>query len=229
MVKPSEPRDDAAAPLTRERVLQATIALADEGGVESISMRKLGQRLGVEAMSLYHHVRGKDDILDGVTDLLVGEIDLRRRGSDWKRALRQQILAARAVLLRHPWAARVIQTRTQLSPATLRYMDAVLGILRTGGFSIDLAHHAMHILGSRVLGFTQDLFVGSKAADAPPLEVSAMLALELKDKYPHLTELAMTVSHQGGVGGCDDNVEFELAIDLILNGLERLGQKRHRR
>jgi AcrR family transcriptional regulator len=216
-------------PLTRDRVIEAALRVMDEEGLDAVSMRRVAREVGVEAMSLYHHVRGKDDILDGVTDLLVGEIDLRRRGSDWKRALRQQILAARAVLLRHPWAARVIQTRTQLSPATLRYMDAVLGILRTGGFSIDLAHHAMHILGSRVLGFTQDLFVGSKAADAPPLEVSAMLALELKDKYPHLTELAMTVSHQGGVGGCDDNVEFELAIDLILNGLERLGQKRHRR
>ena len=221
MARPSAPREEPQAPLSRERVLRAAVELADQGGVESLSMRKLGRELGVEAMSLYNHVRNKDVLLDGIADLLVGEIDLRRRAADWKSALRHQVIAARAVLLRHPWAPGVLQSRTQLSPAILRYMDVVIGILREGGFSIDQAHHAMHIMGSRVLGFTQDLFVGSKEPVTEP-EVAAVLALELKEKYPYVTEMAMAVSHGGGLGGCDDNVEFELAIDLILDGLERL-------
>src|SRR5919204_3031502 len=142
--------------LTRERVVAAGIELADRDGIESISMRKLAQELGVEAMSLYTHVRNKEDLLDGVVDAVIGEIPTSADGADWKTSLRQTVLAARSVVLRHPWAPRTIETRTTPVPAVPRYFNAVIGILHEGGFSIALAHHALHILGSRVLGFTQD-------------------------------------------------------------------------
>jgi AcrR family transcriptional regulator len=186
--------------LSKERVLRAAINLPDKSGSESLSMRNLGQELGVEAMSLYNHVRNKDDALDGIADVVVGEIDMRPSAADWKTSLRQRVISARTVLLRHPWAPRVIQSRTSPSPAMLRYLESVIGILREGGFSIDLAHHAMHVMGSRVLGFTQELFDDSKELGPDP-EMASILARELGDKYPHLTEMAMAVSHDGGLGG----------------------------
>jgi AcrR family transcriptional regulator len=220
MATQSDPSAEPRLALSKERLLRAAIDLADRGGIESLSMRKLGQELGVEAMSLYNYVRSKDDILDGIADVVVSEIEESPSGADWKTSMRQRVISARKVLLRHPWAPRVIQSRTSPSPAMLRYLESVIGILREGGFSIDMAHHAMHVLGSRVLGFTQDLFDDS-AALGPGPEVAAILARELGDKYPYISEMAMAVSHDGGLGGCDDNVEFEFALDLILDGLER--------
>ena len=225
MATQSEPGAEPRTPLSKERVLRAAINLADRGGIESLSMRKLGQELGVEAMSLYNHVRNKNDVLDGIADVVVGEIDLCPGAADWKTSLRQRVISARTVLLRHPWAPSVIQSRTNPSPAMLRYLESVIGILREGGFSIDLAHHAMHVMGSRVLGFTQELFDDSKELGPDP-EMAAILARELGDKYPYITEMAMAVSHDGGLGGCDDDVEFEFALDLILDGLERLRDTR---
>jgi AcrR family transcriptional regulator len=182
-------------------------------------MRKLGQELGVEAMSLYNHVRNKDDILDGIVDVVVSEIGVQPSGADWKTSMRQQVISARKVLLLHPWAPRVIESRTNLSPAMFRYFESVIGILRQGGFSLDMAHHALHVMGSRVLGFTQDLYDDSEEIGP---EAAAILARQLADKYPYITEMAMAVSHEGGLGGCDDDVEFEFGLDLILDGLERL-------
>jgi AcrR family transcriptional regulator len=209
------------APLSKERVLRSAVALADRGGSEAVSMRKLGQELGVDAMSLYHHVRSKDDILDGIVDVIVGEITLSSPGADWKAVLRRQVIAARRVMLRHPWAPGVIEARTEPGPATMRYMEAVLAILRDGGFALGLAHHAMHVLGSRVLGFNQDLFDDSAASRADP-EVASLMARQLADTYPYIAELAVAVSHDGGLGGCDDDIEFAFGLDLILDGLERL-------
>lgn len=183
-------------------------------------MRKLGQELGVDAMSLYHHVQNKDDILDGIVDVVVDEIDLARADADWKTTLRRQIMSARTVMLRHGWAPQVIESRSAPGPATLRYMDAVLSILRDGGFSIDQAHHAMHVLGSRILGFNQDLFDDSAAGRDP--ELAALQARQMAGLYPAIGELALAVSHDGGLGGCDDDVEFAFGLDLILDGLERL-------
>jgi AcrR family transcriptional regulator len=206
-------------PLSKERVLRAAVVLADTGGVEALSMRKLAQALGVEAMSLYNHVRNKEDILDGIVDVVVGEIEVCPSGADWHATMRQQVLAARQVLLRHPWAPPVIESRTSMSPAMLGYMNAVIGLLREGGFSIQLAHHAIHVLGSRVLGFTQDLFDDS--TELTP-EMAAIVARELADNHPYAAEMAMAVSHDGGLGGCDDDLEFEFGLDLILDGFERL-------
>jgi AcrR family transcriptional regulator len=218
---PTDLAAPARAPLSKERVLRAAIDLADTGGIESLSMRKLGQALGVEAMSLYNHARNKDDILDGIVDVIIGEIDPGQLAADWQPALRQTILAARAVLLRHPWGPRVIETRTNPGPAMLRHVDTVFGILRAGGFSIDMTHHAIHVLGSRIFGFTQDPWVMSGGTPPTP-EVAALIAHEMGERYPHVTEMAMAVSHDGGLGGCDDDVEFAFGLDLILDGFERL-------
>lgn len=219
MASPAEPGAVSRAPLSKERVLRAAVALADTGGVEALSMRKLAQTLGVEAMSLYNHVRNKSDILDGIVDVVVGEIEVCSSDADWKATLRQQVMSARKVLLRHPWAPPVIESRTGMSPAMIGYMNAVIGLLREGGFSIKLAHHAIHVLGSRVLGFTQDLFDDS--TELSP-EMAAMVARELADNYPYAAEMAMAVSHDGGLGGCDDDLEFEFGLDLILDGFEQL-------
>lgn len=207
-------------PLTKERVLRAAVDLADRGGIDALSMRKLGQQLGVDAMALYRHVRNKDDILDGAIDAVVAEIELPHPGEDWKAALRQQIMAARAVMLRHPWAPRVLEERATAGPAVLGYIDSVLAILRGGGFSIELAHHALHVLGSRILGFNQDLFEDS--TDSTPMDEAAMArAREMYARYPNVTELAMAATHDGALGACDDEFEFEFGLDLVLDGLDR--------
>jgi AcrR family transcriptional regulator len=205
--------------LTRERVVAAGIELADRDGIESISMRRLAQELGVEAMSLYTHVRNKDDLLDGMVDAVIGKIPTTAEGSDWKTALRQMALAARGVVLTHPWAPRPIESRTTPGPAAMQYINTVLGVLRQGGFTVAQAHHALHILGSRLLGFTQALFDDS--ADLDP-ETAASLAGELGAALPYVAEMALAVSHAGALGPCDDDIEFEFTLDFILDGLDRL-------
>ena len=205
--------------LTRQRVMTVAIELADRDGIDSISMRKLAQELGVEAMSLYTHVRNKEDLLDGMVDAVIGQIPISADGAGWKASLRQMALAARSVILRHPWAARTIETRSAPGPAALRYVNAVIGIFREGGFSIAQAHHGLHILGSRALGFTQDLFDDS--GDLDP-ETAAGLADALGATHPYVVEMALAVTHSGALGPCDDDAEFEFALDLILDGLARL-------
>jgi AcrR family transcriptional regulator len=207
------------AQLTRERVVAAGIELADRDGIESISMRRLAQELGVEAMSLYTHVRNKDDLLDGMVDAVIGKIPTAAVGTDWKTSLRQMALAARGVLLTHPWAPRPIESRTTPGPAAMRYINAVLGVLRENGFTVAQAHHALHILGSRLLGFTQELFDDS--GDVDP-ETAASLASELGATLPYVAEMAVAVTHGGALGPCDDDIEFEFALDFILDGLDRL-------
>jgi AcrR family transcriptional regulator len=220
-------RAEPRTPLSRERVLRAAIALADERGIESVSMRKLGQALGVEAMSLYNHVSNKDEILDGMVDLVMDEInqaasEIEVHSADWKRALRARVLAAREVLLIHRWAAGVIETRSNMNPPMLRYYDSLVGQLREAGFSIDLTHHALHVLGSRALGFTQELYDDSDEVDQ---EAMAMFMQQMAGEYPHITEMAKQITHgpdDTTLGWCDDQFEFEFALDLILDGLERL-------
>jgi AcrR family transcriptional regulator len=209
-------------PLSRDRVLRAAVALADEGGVDALSMRRLAQELGVVPMALYKHVANKDELLDGMIDVVVGEIDPPAAGTDWKTAMRRRVLSARATLLRHPWASRVIESRTTPTPTVLSYMDSMIGILRAGGFSIDLTHHAVHAMGSRLLGFTQELFDDSAEVDP---ELEATMLREMAASYPNIGEMVMAISHDqtSVVGqGCDDQFEFEFALDLMLDGLERL-------
>jgi AcrR family transcriptional regulator len=206
-------------PLTRERVLQAAVDLADRGGNEALSMRKVGQELGVDAMALYRHVRGKDDLLDGLVEVIVGQIEQPATARDWKSALRTQAMTARSVMLRHPWARQVLEERGTGGPATLVHIETALATLHDGGFSIELAHHALHVLGSRIFGFTMDLFEESTPTDPPPDPATLARAMA---GYPRIIELATSVSHEGVLGACDDDVEFSFGLDLILDGLERL-------
>ncbi len=212
-------------PLSRNRVLRAAVALADGAGIESLSMRKLAQELGVVPMALYKHVANKEELLDGMVDVVVGEIHPPVRGTGWKSAVRQRILSARRALLRHPWASQVIESRTTPTPAVLEYLDSMIGMFRVGGFSVDLTHHVMHAMGSRILGFTQELFDDSQSVDP---EVQAVMFREMAGKYPYVTEIAMAAAHveDSVVGqGCDDQFEFEFALDLLLDGIERLQQR----
>lgn len=213
------------APLSKERILDTAVALADDSGVEALSMRKIAHALGVVPMALYKHVQNKDELLDGMVDAIVGEINPPGTGTDWKTTVRERVLSARRVLLRHPWASRVIESRIRArpdpTPAVMAYMDSMIGVFRAGGLSVDLTHHAMHVMGSRLLGFSQELFEDAAPADAPP----AAPPPELAERFPHITELVMGISHDGGtvVGpGCDDQFEFEFALDLVLDGLDRL-------
>jgi AcrR family transcriptional regulator len=222
-----EERSRTREPLSRERILQAAVALADEGGVESLSMRKIAQQLGVVPMALYKHVANKDDLLDGLVDAVIGEIDPPLQGVDWKTAVRERILSARRSLLRHPWASQVIESRAEPTPTIIGYIDSMMGLFLSGGFSVDLMHHTMHVMGSRILGFSQELF--DDTASMPEEEAIAMWT-EMADSYPNIAALVGeisggTISHDEGStvgGGCDDQFEFEFALDLMLDGLERL-------
>jgi AcrR family transcriptional regulator len=209
-------------PLSRERILGTAVALADQGGVESLTMRKIALELGVVPMALYKHVANKDELLDGMVDVVVGEIDPPVVGTDWKTTIRERVLSARRALLRHPWASQVIESRTDPTPTVIEYMDSMIGIFRTGGFSIDLTHHTMHAMGSRLLGFSQELFDDTPGDDP---QVQAIALEWMADRYPHITEMVAAISHddESVVGsGCDDQFEFEFALDLTLDGLERL-------
>ncbi|NNC73967.1 MAG: TetR family transcriptional regulator [Acidimicrobiia bacterium] len=217
---------ETRTPLSRERVLAAAIALADEQGIEALTMRNLAGALGVEAMSLYYHVANKEALLDGVVDTLVSEIENELGGlgvpdGEWKESLRNRILTARGVMLQHPWAPSVIETRTTMTPTLLRYMDTLLGILVEGGFSNDLGHHAMHALGSRALGFNQELFAPSDPSDND--DGMAMLS-DVAPSLPYIMGMLSEVAHDdpdSTLGWCDDQTEFEFGLDLLLDGLEQ--------
>ncbi|MDJ0923984.1 MAG: TetR/AcrR family transcriptional regulator C-terminal domain-containing protein [Acidimicrobiia bacterium] len=224
--RPAQPR----IPLSRDRVLQAAVRLADDSGIDAVTMRRLASELGVEAMSLYYHVASKEELFDGMVDMVVAEIEERCGGFsvpgdlDWKSALRKRILTARQVMLRHPWAPGVLETRTTMSPRMVLYFDTVLGIMVEGGFSFDLGHHAMHALGSRVLGFNQELFAPD--SDTQEDQADEMLA-QMAERVPYIVGMMQEIVHDGPeetLGWCDDQTEFEFSLDLLLDGLEqRLG------
>jgi AcrR family transcriptional regulator len=216
--------------LNRERVLHAAVALADRSGIEALSMRALAQDLGVVPMALYKHVKDKDELLDGVVDVVLGEIDPPDPALDWKAAIRHRLLSARRVVLRHPWARTAIESRTRRTPTVLAYMDSVTGMFRAAGFSADLTHHLMHALGNRIWGFSPELFEEPPDQNAPPPtpEQQQAMAAEFAQRYPHILEVAMAATGgdlSGVGGGCDEEFEFEFALDLLLDGAERL----HRR
>lgn len=211
--------------LDRDRVLRAAVALADEDGIDAVSMRRLAQVLGVVPMALYKHVAHKDALLDGMVDAVLAEIDAPDPGLGWADAVRARILSARAVMLRHPWARRVMESRAAPTPVVLGYMDATIGTFLAGGLSVDLVHHVMHALGSRIFGFTQELYETSPAPEPldPPAQ-AAMLA-QMAAMFPHVAATATSRPHDATsvVGtGCDDRFEFEFGLDLLLGGVERL-------
>jgi AcrR family transcriptional regulator len=218
MTTRTNPSPEPRTPLSKERVLQAAIGLADEGGIDSLTMRKLAQKLGVEAMSLYHYVAKKDDILDGIVDLVVSEIAVPSEEVEWKAAIREIAISAHEVLLRHPWACNLMWT-TSISPARLRYMEAILGTLRASGFSADLTHHAYHALDSHITGFTLwQVNIPFKAEDIAELGAAFLRELST-DEYPYVAE--HTEQHLMPPSD-DEKSEFDFGLDLILDGLERL-------
>jgi AcrR family transcriptional regulator len=214
-------------------VLATAVAIADSGGIESLTMRRLADELGAEAMSLYYHVANKGDVLDGIADAVVaeindvvGRIDLPSDGANWKAAVRRRILSAREILLRHPWAPHVLETRESASSAVLLYIDGLFALMHDGGFSYDLMHHALHALGSRALGFSQELFDPGAATtgDEPDAALQSMAA-----QIPHLVSMYMEVAHDdpdSTLGWCDDQTEFEFGLDLILDGLDKMRDSR---
>lgn len=213
-------------PLNRERVVAAAVRLADESGLEILSMRYLALELGVVPMAIYKHVANKEELLDEMIDAMVREIEPLMGGADWKRAMRDRILSARQALLRHPWAPHVIESRTHASPIVLDYMDSLIGIFLKAGFSADLTHHAMHAIGSRMWGFIQEVFP-TPSQPSDPETLAAMFA-EYSVKYPNIIEMAMAASHENDsslVAGCDDQFEFEFALDVLLNGFELLHEQ----
>jgi AcrR family transcriptional regulator len=208
--------------LSRERILRAAIGLADRDGIESLSMRKLGQKLGVEAMSLYNHVRNKVDMLDGMIDVVFGEIDLPASGVGWRTAMRERAISARQVLLRHSWAIGLMESRATPGPATLRHHDSVLGSLRTAGFSVEMAAHAYSILDGYIYGFTMTEltlpFSNSEGAAGVAEVAEDILEGFRPDEYPHLAEMAVDRAMKPGYNYGD---EFEYGLDLILDGIKR--------
>jgi len=206
------------APLSRDRVLRAAVALADTAGISSLSMRKLGEALGVEAMSLYNHVTSKGDLLDGMIDIVFSEIDLPYGDGDWRAAMRRRAISARQVLHRHRWAIGLMESRTSPGPATLRHHDAVLGCLRRAGFPVALTAHAYSLLDSYIYGFALQeaslpFGTGEEAARVAA-EISGQFA---SGQYPYLTEMAMEHVVQPGY---DYGHEFETGLDLILDALQ---------
>jgi AcrR family transcriptional regulator len=205
--------------LSRDQVLRAAVALADDGGIGALSMRKLGQVLGVEAMSLYNHVASKGDLLDGMVDVVFSEIGLPPGDVGWNPAMRQRAISARAALARHRWAIGLMESRRSPGPATLRHHDAVLGCLRGAGFSLEMTAHAYSVLDSYIYGFAlQEASLPFDSAEEAP-ELAQEIAGQLPaGEYPHLTELAIGHVLQPGYRYGD---EFEIGLDLILDGLER--------
>src|SRR3954451_25104859 len=192
------------APLTRERVLSAAAAIADAGGLEALTMRRLAEDLRVEAMSIYYHLPNKDAILEGLVELVFTEIEHEVGGfgpppevraeveGSWRGALRTRILGARRVLLRHPWVPGVMESRAVLVPAMARYIDGIVAIMRTGGLSFDLIHHALHALGSRMYGFSQELSMDG-GSDGAPNGVEDLA--QMRQLVPHLAAMLQEVVH----------------------------------
>jgi AcrR family transcriptional regulator len=206
------------APLSRERVLQAALDLADEGGIEALSMRRLAAELGVEPMSLYYYVRNKDELLGAMLDAVFREMEPPASGPDWRSDMRLAAISARDTLMRHPWACGLIGVPTTPSLAQVGWMNALLGRLREAGFSAEMTHHAYHALDSHIVGFTLWLLPYLRIAKERPNFAEEFVAQVPLEDLPHLAE--HIEQHQADRPG--DVSEFEFGLDLILDGLERL-------
>lgn len=217
MAKQTKPKAPQRAPLSRQRALSTAVALADAEGIDSLTMRKLAHELDVEAMSLYHHVANKHDILDGMVDVVFGEIELPSDRTDWKSAMRQRAASVRAALTRHPWAISIMESRTSPGPATLRHHDAVIGCCRKAGFSVEMAAHAFSLIDSYIYGFVlQEVNLPFDDTDDLEEVVDAILSQLSTDDYPHLAELTTEHVLQPGYSY---GKEFEFGLSLILDGL----------
>ena len=218
MTSQPRPRDEARAPLSRDRVLHAAIGLADAHGIESLTMRRLAQELGVEAMTLYYYVRNKDDILSGIVDMVVGEFELAAPDGEWRATLKSMAISAYRVLLQHPWAASLVLSASGFSQARMRHMDSILGTLRGAGFSAEMTDHAYHALESHIMGFTLWVVGMNLGTDEELAARAGDVLKELpRDELPHLVE---HIEQHLKPRDPDDKGEFEFGLDLILDGLE---------
>lgn len=211
-------------PLSRDRVLRAAISIADEGGLEALSMRRLAQDLGVEAMSVYYYVANKDEILDGILNFVISEFELAVGGPDWKAAVRRSAISAHDVLMRHPWACNLMMSVRRVAPARMRYMESLLHTLREAGFSANMTHHAYHALDSHIIGST--LWEAGYSSNKDLEDVAKTFVAKTVKEYPYLAEHAeqhMTRSKR------KDVPEFEFGLDLILDGLEKIRARPPRR
>jgi AcrR family transcriptional regulator len=211
--------DAERIPLSRERVLRGAIAVADAAGIGSLTMRSLAKELGVKPMSVYHHVANKDEILDGITDVVFSEIELPPADADWRSAMRDRAISARGALGRHPWATPLMQSRTNPGPATLHHHDSVIGSLRRAGFSIAMTAHAFSLLDAYVYGFALQEAGPPFDNETAPEVAEAIMAQFPSEAYPYLAELTTEHVLQPGY---DYGDEFEIGLDLILDGLEKL-------
>jgi AcrR family transcriptional regulator len=217
----------ARVPLDRDRVLEEAVALADEEGIDGVSMRRLSARLGVVPMALYKHVADKDDLLAGMIDRIIAGYASAPEDVDWSRAVRERILSARAALLVHPWLRPAIEGAVHRTPAVLGHMDALAGELARGGLSYDLVHHAMHALGHRIWGFTPEAFSGSSSAStegmpAPSTPEERALLEGMAARFPHIAAIAADAAMRNPGGACDEQEEFEFTLDLLLDSFARL-------
>ena len=219
MAPPAQPSPQPRVPLNRERVLRAALVLADTQGIESLTMRRLGQELGVEAMSLYNHVTDKEDILDGLVDLVFSEIELPPERVGWKTAARQGAISAREALRRHPWATSLMHSRANPGPASLRYQDAVLGSFRRAGFSLVVTAHAVSVIDGYVYGFALQQANMLLHTPQQVAEVGEHLLRQMADEYPHLAEI---ITDHAMKPGYDYGDEFEFGLDLVLDAVDRL-------
>src|SRR2546429_4492423 len=214
----------ARAALSKDGVLEAAVALADREGIEGLSMRRLGQEVGVEPMSLYTHVRNKEELLTGMVDIVFSEIDLPAAGEDWPTAMRRRAISARQALKRHPWAIGLMESRAQPGPSTLRHHDAVLRNLREGGMSLEMAAHAYSLLDSYIYGFT--LNEQSLPFDSSPEKVAEVAGNIMREmpagEEPDLDEMAVGAAMEPGY---DYGDEFEFGLKMIIDGLQTQGNR----
>jgi AcrR family transcriptional regulator len=205
--------------LSRDRVLRGAMAVADAGGIGSLTIRSLAFELGVKPMSVYHHVANKDEILDGIVDLVFSEIELPSPDGDWRTEMRRRGVSARAVLRVHPWAIPLLQSRTNPGPATLRHHDAVIGALRAAGFSLEMVAHAYALMDSYVFGFAlSEAALPINGPETVTEVADQMMHLFDPADYPHLLEF--TVGHILRPD-YDFGAEFAFGLDLVLDGLQR--------
>ncbi|GAB4086678.1 TetR/AcrR family transcriptional regulator C-terminal domain-containing protein [Myceligenerans cantabricum] len=220
-------------PLNRGRVQAAAVEVADRDGLKGITMRSVADLLGVEAMALYRHVSGKNDLLDSLVEVVVAEINdacdalpAPEDPADWRTNLRRRVLTARSTLLTHRWAPALISSHGTMGPAMMRYFDEFGTILADGGFTLDTIHHALHAFGPRALGFSPELFEPeAPAVTETDVDEEAALAdlAALADAFPFLAQMAQHLSHDASttLGWCDDRAEFEFGLDVMLDGLAR--------
>jgi AcrR family transcriptional regulator len=206
-------------PLSRDRILQAALELVDEGGIDALTMRRLGQTLGFEAMSLYNHVAGKDDVVDGILDLVLAESEPPELADDWAKAVRESAISVHGALRRHPWAVTVLMTPTRVRPARLRYMESLLALLREGGFSAEATYHAYHVLDAHIFGFSLWEASHTFSEEETANMTAAFDRLITAEEYPYLREHG---EQHFAEGPHHEVSAFELGLDLILAGLEKL-------